>query len=134
MFAALYNRTPCAGPAPCASSGEPDIHWTQELPATLQGLVVAPTRFDVQSDYEMLAEHTRGCDAANAPCYSAFRFVLTQLRCDDDEVFYEAPVYAESLTAWRLVDARWLVCRTVVGHFDCGQAQTSYSISDAMPR
>lgn len=132
MHTSLYTKTPYVASKSCPS--DPDVHWTDELPAALLALVVAPTRFDVQSDYEMLARHTRGSDAANAPCYSAFRYVLTQLRCDDDEVFYEAPVYAESLTAWRLVDTRWLVCRTVVGHFDCAQAQTSYSISDAMPR
>lgn len=134
MFAALYTETPNASRTPCPSRRGHDVHWTEELPAALQALVVPPTRFDVHSDYEMQAEHTHGRDSANAPCYNAFRYVLTQLRSDDDEVFYEAPVYAESLTAWRLVDARWLVCRTVVGHFDCGEPETQYSLSDAMPR
>jgi hypothetical protein len=133
MFTALYTKTPNASYSPCPSLQGPNIDWTEELPAPLQALVVPPTRFDVHSDYEMQAEHTHGCDAANTPCYNAYRFVLTQLRSDDDEVFYEAPVYAESLTAWRLVDARWLVCRTVESPFDCSQASTSYSISDTMP-
>lgn len=134
MAAALYTETPNAGRVPCPNSRGQDVHWTEELPVALRALVVPPTRFDVHSDYEMLAEHTHGRDAANAPCYNAFRFVLTRLRSDDDEVFYEAPVYAETLTAWRLVDARWLVCRTVASHLDCSEAHTSYSISDAMPR
>ena len=133
MFAALYTNEPYASRATCPSRRN-DANWTEELPTVLQALVVPPTRFDVHRDYEMLAEHTHGRDAANAPCYNAFHFVLTQLRSDDDEFFYEAPVYAESLTAWRLVDARWLVCRTVVDRFDCSEAHTSYSISASMPR
>lgn len=129
MHTALYTETPYA-----ACPRGPDVHWNDELPIDLQAFVVAPTHFDVHNEYELLAQHTRGSDAANAPCYSAFRYVLTQLRCDDDDSFYEAPVYAETLTAWRLVDTRWLVCRTVVSQFDCGNAHTSYSISDDMPR
>lgn len=134
MHTALYRKTPYASRALCPRHRGQDIRWTEELPAALQALVVRPTRFDVHSDYEMQAERTHGRDAANAPCYNAFRFVLTQLHSDDDEVFYEAPAYAESLTAWRLLDDRWLVCRTVVGRFDCAEAQTSYSVSDTMPR
>lgn len=134
MNAALYTRTLDAGRASCPHQLGQDIRWTEELPVPLQALVVPPLRFDVHSDYEMRAEHTHGRDAANAPCYNAYRFELTQLRSDDDEVFYEAPVYAETLTAWRLLDTRWLVCRTVLGRFDCGEAHTSYFVSDTMPR
>jgi hypothetical protein len=96
--------------------------------------VVPPISFQVHQEYDMLAERTCGCDAANKPCYGAFRFVQTQLRSDDDEVFYEAPVYAESLTSWRLIDERWLVCRTTVGSFDAAGFVTSFSVSDTMPR
>jgi hypothetical protein len=82
----------------------------------------------------MLAERTCGCDAANKPCYGTFHLVQTQLRSDDDEVYYETPVYAESLTCWRLLDERWLVYRTTVGSFDLADVQTSLSLCDAMPR
>lgn len=132
MHAALYTKTSYANSNACPRSLS--VPWTDELPAALQALVVTPTRFDEHHDYEIQAQHTRGVDAANTPCYSAFSFVLTRLRCDDDEIFYEAPVYAETRKAWRLVDTRWLVCHTVVGHFDCTQAHTSYSVSDVMPR
>jgi hypothetical protein len=71
---------------------------------------------------------------ANRPCFSEFRFVLTQLRSDDDEMFYDAPVYAESLTSWRLIDERWLVCRTTFASFDHVGVLTRFSLSDAMPR
>ncbi|HEY8908163.1 MAG TPA: hypothetical protein VIM63_19250 [Rhodoferax sp.] len=96
--------------------------------------MVTPVSFDVSRDYEMQAEHTHGRDVANQPCFSEFRFVLTQLCSDDDEVFYEAPVYAESLTSWRLLDQRWLVCRTQVSGVDQARGQTSLSLSDTMPR
>jgi hypothetical protein len=105
-----------------------------DLPAGLKDLVVHPVRFDVARDYDMLADCTHGRDAANQPCFSEFRFVLTQLRSDDDEVFYEAPVYAESMTSWRLVDERWLVCRTTVGNLDDAEFYTHFSLRETMPR
>ncbi len=39
----------------------------------------------------MAADRICGRDAVNEPCFCAFRYVLTQLRSDDDEVYYEAP-------------------------------------------
>ena len=84
--------------------------------------------------YPMQAERAQGRDSANTPCFSEFRYVLTQLRSDDDEVFYEAPVYAETLTSWRLIDARWLVCRTTLDRLGHGGSQTAFSISERMPR
>lgn len=95
---------------------------------------MAPTRFDIFREYEVLADCPRGHDVSNEPCYCAFRYVLTQLRSDDDEVFYEAPLYAETLTAWRLLDERWLICRKTVGNFDLDEVQTRLSLSDVMPR
>jgi hypothetical protein len=110
------------------------IRWTDDLPPQLQGLVVAPVRFDVFQEFEMQADRTCGRDVTNQPCYSEFRFVVTQLRSDDDEVFFEVPVYAETLTSWRLLDERWLICRTISGKFDLAESQTSFSLSDTMPR
>src|SRR5450830_618830 len=133
MCAALYTQASNVSNPDCPLRHTMDNRWSQDLPPALKDLVVAPVRFDVARDYEILADHTHGCDAANQPCFSEFRFVLTQLRSDDDEVFYEAPVYAESLTSWRLLDARWLVCRTRVGHIDHAGFQTSFSLSEAMP-
>jgi hypothetical protein len=96
--------------------------------------VVVPIHFDRQRDEEMLAWHTSGQGADGRPCYCTYQFVLTRLRSDDDEFFYEAPVYAESLTAWRLRDTRWLVHRSVYGGLGCRQAQSSYSFSSTQPR
>lgn len=110
------------------------IGWTDDLPRQLQDLVVAPTSFDVFEDFEMLADHTHGRDAASRSCYCAFRFVLTELRSDDDEMFYEVPVYAETISSWRLPDDRWLICRTTLAVFDGAGRETRFSVSDTMPR
>lgn len=124
---------PADGPA-CPVRGKRHIEWWQDLPAQLRECVVAPVSFDVLHEYEMPADRTFGRDAVNQPCFCAFRYVLTQLRSDDDEVFYEAPVYAQTLTAWRLRDTRWLTLRKTVMDADLGEIRTSLSLSDAMPR
>jgi hypothetical protein len=134
MSTALYTNESNAITADCPCHPSKTIAWADELPPPLKDLVVRPISFDVARDYDLQADHTHGRDAANQPCYSAFRFVLTRLHSDDDEVFYEAPVYAESLTSWRLVDERWLVRRSVVGNFEDASALTSFSLSDVMPR
>lgn len=108
--------------------------WEDELPPALKDLVVPPISFDVFKEYELQADRTCGCDATNQPCYCAFRLIQTQLRSDDDEVYFEEPVYAESITSWRLLDERWLVCHTTVASFDDAAVQTRFSLSDAMPR
>ena len=118
----------------CPIRGLPAIAWQQDLPSSLMELVVAPIRFKVAQEYEMAADHTKGYDQQNNPCYCAFRHVRTQLRSDDDEVFYEAPVYAEMLTSWKLEDERWLILREIIGNFELGQVHSHFSLSESMPR
>lgn len=134
MFHALYTRLPNADHRACPARQAQARRWLTDLPQGLQDLVVAPVTVDVFHDYEMQAERAQGRDASNAPCFAEFRYVLTQLRCDDDEEFYEAPVYAETLTSWRLIDARWLVCRTTLDRLGPGGSQTEFSVSERMPR
>jgi hypothetical protein len=134
MFNALYTKLPNAGRSACPARQAQTRRWLTDLPHDLQALVVQPVTVDVFQDYEMQAERAQGRDAANAPCFSEFRYVITQLRSDDDEVFYETPVYAETLTSWRLLDARWLVCRTTLDRLGSGGSQTSLSVSECMPR
>ena len=64
------------------------VAWTDDLPAPLKNLVVTPVYFQMHKDYEMRASRTTGSDLANRPCYCASHFVLTDLRTDDDDVFY----------------------------------------------
>ncbi|CAM3320453.1 hypothetical protein [Polaromonas hydrogenivorans] len=134
MHAALYRQESGVNGTRPPACNVRDIRWWQDIPSPIRPLVVPPVSFDVLQDYEMAADRTQGYDGRHEPCYCAFRYVLTQLRSDDDEVFYEAPVYAEMLTSWRLLDQRWLVCRTTVHNFDRGECQTSLSLSDTMPR
>lgn len=134
MPQALYIPQPNAAPSVCPAHAALHQRWQEGLPLGLQGLVVPPVCLDVFREYEMQAERIQGRDAANTPCYCEFRYVLTELRSDDDEVFYEAPVYAETLTSWRMLDERWLVCRTTLNRNEACGAQTSLTISDCMPR
>src|SRR3989339_692466 len=112
----------------------PTVGWSDDLPLSLKDLVVTPISFDVFQEYELLADRICGRDDTNQPCCSAFRLVQTQLRSDDDEVFYERPAYAESLTSWLLIDERWLICRTTLASFENAGMQSSLSVSDDMPR
>lgn len=134
MGKALYTKLPYAITTDCPHRLGADTRWADELPPALKDLVVAPIRFDVHQEYELQAERTWGCDAANQACYSAFRLLQTQLCSDDDEVFFEEPVSAESITSWRLVDERWLICHTTVTRFDEESMHTRFSVSDEMPR
>ncbi|APW45459.1 hypothetical protein RA876_02710 [Rhodoferax antarcticus] len=108
--------------------------WSENLPAGLNGLVVAPVRFRVHEDYELTAGSTTGCDATSRPCYCEFHSVQTHLRSDDDEVFYEVPVYAESRTSWRLLDGRWLVRQTTLNRLEPGGTNTHFFVTQTMPR
>jgi hypothetical protein len=134
MQVALYRQSSSVSKRKCPVSDVQSIQWWRDLPSPIKDLVIAPIHFDVLQEYEIAADRTKGYDDHHAPCYCAYRYLRTQLRCDDDEVFYEAPVYAETLISWRLFDQRWLVCRTTVGNFDLGQVQTHLYLSDAMPR
>ena len=140
MHKALYSQAPNArgkaarSTAVCPVRAAEQQRWLVDLPHALKALVVPPVRLDVHREYEMQAERIQGRDAGDAPCFNEVRYVLTALRSDDDEVFYEAPVYAETLTAWRLIDARWLICKTTVNRNACQPSQTHFSVSDHMPR
>ena len=120
----------CAGVYPSAALES----WQTELPADWRAQVVEPVRFEVQQEHEILADRVDGLDAAQQPCYLAHRYVLTQLRCDDDERFYEVPVYIETLTAWRLHDGRWLHLRQTISDCERGVAQRRLGLSPARPR
>jgi hypothetical protein len=134
MSIALYAKPPNAGQPVCPVRQAQARRWLTNLPQDLQDWVVAPVSVNVFQEYEMQAERAQRSDAANAPCFSEFRYVITQLRSDDGEVFYETPVYTETLTSWRLLDKRWLVCRTTLNRQGHAGSQTSFSVSECMPR
>jgi hypothetical protein len=111
-----------------------DVPWRRKLPSAWKDLVVAPISFDIFQEFEIAADRTLGYDEDDQPCYCASRYVVSELRSDDDDVFYEEPVHAETLLAWRLRDERWLIFRKIVGNCGLGAAHSFFSFSDSMPR
>lgn len=107
------------------------VRWRQELPPFWSELAVEPVSFDVFREYEMPAERTVGRDENDEPCFCASRYLLTQLVCDEEDMFFEMPVYAETLAAWRLRDRRWLVLRKVAAFAE--KTRSSLSFSGSMP-
>jgi hypothetical protein len=95
-------------------------------------MVIVPLSLETYRDYEMAAERIVGRDEDDAPCYCASRFIVTETRSDDDEEFYQVAAYAESLSAWRLRDGRWLIHRLISRDGESGAG--FYSFADAMPR
>jgi len=138
MTHALYRKSANAhterSPERCPARARQSQRWLSDLPEHLSAWVVAPVSLDVYREYEMQAERVHGRDSANAPCFYEHRYVLTQLRTDDDDMFYEVPVYVEALTSWRLIDERWLVCRTTIDRLGGAGAQTEFTLSASMPR
>ena len=128
--------TPCIAQAPRLSTTrrkrKPAIDWRLNLPKEWQRLAVAPLSTETYRDYEMAAERLVGRDEDEQPCYCRSRFVVTEIRSDDDEEFYQVVAYAESLSAWRLRDGRWLIYRLIKREGERGSG--FYSFGDRMPR
>lgn len=108
--------------------------WRKELPPEWADQAVPPLLFEVHQEYEVLADRVDGRDPRNQFCYFAYRYVLTQLRDDDDEGLYEAPVYIETLTAWRLKDGRWLHLHQTVSDCERGTAHRELFVNNERPR
>lgn len=134
MSNALYTRSSNGTPSTAPCRPDSTVAWSEDLPAPLKNLVVTPVYFQVHEDYEMRAARITGRDLTHQPCYCASHFVLTDLRSDDDDLFYETPVYTESLTSWRLIDERWLVCHTTINRLKPGGTDTRFSVTQKMPR
>lgn len=121
--------------AHCPLHASPDdVAWSHNLPGDMATLVVTPVSFDIEADTDAVADRVQGYDSQHQPCYRAYRYLRTELRSDDDESFYETPVYAETVQAWRLADTRWLVRRTQVDDFDSGNQRSHFQLQSAAPR
>ena len=118
----------------CSIRDAERIAWAEDLPKPWRSFAVVPLRFEIFREYEMSAERALGYDECDLPCYCAYRYVLTELKSDENDVFYEAPSYAESVKSWRLRDDRWLVLRNVIANFELGAVHSFFSISETMPR
>lgn len=107
--------------------------WRQGLPAEWEDAIAAPLVFEIQREYEIIATRVIGRDANNLACYCKYSYALSELYCDDDDVFYEATASAVELSAWRIQDCRWLVRRIFVARDDCKGTELSYYLSEKMP-
>jgi hypothetical protein len=85
-------------------------------------------------DHEIAARRVVGHDIDDTPCFHAYDYRLLDVRSDDDEEYYLAVAYSESLSAWRLHDGRWLVYRRVEPLGEEDAATSAMSIDDRMPR
>ena len=130
MSKPLYRSLPNA----CQAGGRLPVAWMDELPSDLIDVVVPPVRFDIQQEFNIVADRSLGLDAQGRVCFCAFRYVRTALRSDDGEILYDAPVYAETVTAWRLPDDRWLASHKVINHVGSGAVVPRLSLSLGMPR
>lgn len=130
MFQTLYRPEHNA----CHGQRWRPVAWADELPPDLLGVVEPPVRFDIEQDRHIVADRSLGRDAQGQVCFCAFRYVQTALRSEDDEFFYEAPVYIETVTAWRLPDRRWIASHQVMRGAGDRSAVPQLSLCEGMPR
>ena len=113
---------------------EAEHPWRSGLPPEREREVVTPRVFELAIDYEVAAERVLGRDADGEPCYCSYHCVLTDLCCEDGEVFFEALSFSENMRAWRLASGQWLVRRAVTTPDDPELERVEYRRSDTMPR
>ncbi|PQJ95563.1 hypothetical protein CXB77_15690 [Chromatium okenii] len=109
-------------------------NWRAQLPLEWREQVIAPTSFRVFREYEIPARRIIGYDSNNQPCYCAYDYRLIDLRSDDDEEFYTALAYDESLVAWRLHNQHWLIYRCVGAFDENDHGEQQLSVAAQMPR
>jgi hypothetical protein len=104
------------------------------LPPEWRDQVVAPRSFRVFREFEIPARRVLGDDGHGQACYSTHDYRLLDPRSDDDEEFYEALAYSESVIAWRLRDGRWLVYRRIESLGAEGGCESRFSLEEHCPR
>ena len=118
---------------PCRKKNR-DPEWQKGLPLEWSTAAIAPLCFTNHSEYEIPASRTLGYDEEGEMCYYRHTYILSTLRSDDDDEFYEAIAYGEEVQAWRLRDERWLIWRIVHEDGVCRGNRGFYSFSESMPR
>jgi hypothetical protein len=133
MSNALYTKQANDRGSRCPVRRPPAPRWYADLPREFKDLVMTPVQFERHQEYGIRAERVIGRDVFDRLCFCDFNYVDTRLLSDDDEAFYEVPAYSESVTSWRLVDARWLVCRTTRDRSTQTGYQTRIYLSASLP-
>ncbi|PAS95026.1 MAG: hypothetical protein CGU29_00840 [Candidatus Dactylopiibacterium carminicum] len=110
------------------------FEWRTGLPLAWLTQVVRPVFFSTHRDYEVDATRVTGYEYEDRPCYCHYDVLITELRSDDDETWFMAPLYGEQLTGWRLIDDRWLIRRQIFQGEDCQASQSFFTFSGEMPR
>ncbi len=128
----LYGRRPRPSGLKLSHDCLPD--WLSGLPSEWSDRVVVPSVFRLFREYEIPARRLVGYDSHHQLCYCVYDYRLIDLRSDDDEEFYPALAYGESVTSWRLKDARWLVHRCVEALGEEGDRDSGFSFETRMPR
>ncbi|UHD17398.1 hypothetical protein [Thiocapsa bogorovii] len=128
----IYGRRPAPGEPGLAPDCRPS--WREDLGPVWLDRVVPPRSFQVYRDHEIPARRVVGHDGDDVPCFQAYDYRRLDVRSDDDEEYYLAVAYSESLSAWRLHDGRWLVYRRVEPLGEEDAATCVLSIDDRMPR
>lgn len=128
----LYGHRPTPGGRGFARACRPS--WCEDLCPIWIDLVVPPCSFRVFRDHDVAARRVVGHDGSNTPCFQAYDYRRLDVRSDDDEEYYLAVSYSESVSAWRLRDGRWLVHRRVEPLGDEDAATSALSIDARMPR
>lgn len=128
----IYGHRPATGERGLARECRPS--WLEDLCPIWIDLVVPPRSFRVFRDHEIAARRVVGHDGGDIPCFHAYDYRLLDVRSDDDEEYYLAVSYSESVSAWRLSDGRWLVHRRVEPLGEEDAAISATSIDERMPR
>ncbi|NEX19629.1 hypothetical protein G3480_04760 [Thiorhodococcus mannitoliphagus] len=107
--------------------------WSSLLTPEWRGRVITPGAFRVHHEHEMAAKRVLGYDSRGQPCFYAHDYRQMDVRSDDDEDFYQALAYSESITAWRLRSGLWLVHRRVEPLGEEGESGSSFGLEARMP-
>ncbi|MBK1722026.1 hypothetical protein [Thiocystis violacea] len=127
----LYGHKPHRTRLTALDDCEPS--WSSRLPPRWRRQAIEPRSFRVHREHEILARRVFGDDSQGIPCFYAHDYRQIDLRSDDDEDFYEALAYGESITAWRLRDGRWLVHRQIEPLGDEGASGACFNLEARMP-
>lgn len=107
--------------------------WRHGLPADWHEQVIAPLDIVCHTEYEMPASRSLGRDEDGRLCFYEHHFRLEETRSDDDEDYYRALAYAETVRAWRLRDDRWLIYRQQHHGDDRSPRRGFFALSESPP-